>query len=73
MCLNIKNLCSQDKYFYIVTDKCKKYNDFYYFPQCAAVCLIDFCIIDDYKIETRDQLTEKKSWLNKDLRICLMF
>ena len=71
--LNIKNSSSQDKCFYIVTDKCKKHNVLYDFPQCAEVCPIDFCIIDDYKIETRDQLIEKKSWLNKDLRICQMF
>lgn len=50
--------------YFIVTDKCTECKGFHEEPQCAAVCPVDCCIIDDDHIETEEQLLDKKSRLH---------
>ncbi len=50
--------------YFIVTDKCTECKGFHEEPQCAAVCPVDCCIIDEDHIETEEQLLEKKSRLH---------
>jgi len=47
-------------FYYIVTDKCTECVGFHEEPQCAAVCPVDCCILDDTHVETKEQLTAKK-------------
>ena len=63
---NKENPPKQDEFFYIVTDKCTECNGFHDEPQCAAVCPVDCCIVDEDNIESKEELLEKKSWLHKD-------
>ena len=60
------NLTKEEEFFYIVTDKCTECNGFHDEPQCAVVCPVDCCIIDDDNIETKEELLDKKYWLHKD-------
>ena len=54
-----------DEVYYIVPDKCTECKGFHEEPQCAAVCPVDCCIIDEDNIETKEELLDKKSWLHK--------
>tara|TARA_B100000427_G_scaffold328776_1_gene342756 strand:+ start:1932 stop:2279 length:348 start_codon:yes stop_codon:yes gene_type:complete len=63
---DVLNTPIEEEFFYIVTDKCTECNGFYDEPQCAAVCPVDCCIIDEDNIETKDELIHKKKWLHKD-------
>ena len=63
---NKENPPNEEEFFYIVTDKCTECNGFYDEPQCAAVCPVDCCILDDDNVETQDELLTKKKWLHKD-------
>jgi len=63
---NKKNNSKEEEFFYIVTDKCTECNGFHDEPQCAAVCPVDCCIIDEDNIESEDELLAKKKWLHKD-------
>ena len=54
----------EEDYYYIVPDKCTECQGFHEEPQCAAVCPVDCCIPDDNKVETIEQLLEKKSNLH---------
>ena len=47
-------------FYYIVTDKCTECKGFHEEPQCAAVCPVDCCILDDAHVETEEQLLAKK-------------
>lgn len=53
-----------DDYYYIVTDKCTECTGFHDEPQCASVCPVDCCIIDDANIETKAELEAKKEALH---------
>ena len=53
-----------DEFFYIVTDKCTECKGFHDEPQCAAVCPVDCCILDDDNEETEEELLEKKDWMH---------
>ncbi|MCH8231992.1 MAG: 4Fe-4S binding protein [Bacteroidetes bacterium] len=53
-----------DEFYYIVTSKCTECNGFHEEPQCAAVCPVDCCIIDEANIETEDRLLSKKDWMH---------
>ncbi|MDO9136953.1 MAG: ferredoxin, partial [Lutibacter sp.] len=33
-------------------------------PQCASVCPVDCCILDEEHVETEDQLMGKKEWMH---------
>ena len=50
---------SNDLYF-IVTDKCTECKGFHEEPQCAAVCPVDCCILDEDNVETEEALLAKK-------------
>ena len=63
---NKENPPKEDEFFYIVTDKCTECNGFYDEPQCAAVCPVDCCILDEENVEKEEDLINKKKWLHKD-------
>ena len=50
--------------YYIVSDKCTECKGFHDEPQCASVCPVDCCILDDAHKETEAELLEKKSSLH---------
>lgn len=50
--------------YFIVTDKCTECKGFHEEPQCAAVCPVDCCIIDEAHIETEEELLAKKARLH---------
>ncbi len=50
--------------YYIVTDKCTECKGFHDEPQCAAVCPVDCCIIDEDNVETTENLLAKKEKLH---------
>jgi ferredoxin len=52
-----------DEFFYIVSDKCTECKGFHDEPQCASVCPVDCCILDEKHIETETELLAKKAWL----------
>ncbi|MGP8215734.1 MAG: 4Fe-4S binding protein [Bacteroidia bacterium] len=53
-----------DDYYYVAPEKCTECTGFYDEPQCATVCPIDCCILDPLRIETEDDLLEKKNRLH---------
>ena len=53
-----------DDFFYIATDKCTECKGFHDEPQCAAVCPVDCCILDEDNEETEDELMAKKEKLH---------
>ncbi len=53
-----------DEFYFIVTDKCTECKGFHDEPQCASVCPVDCCIIDEDNVETDEQLLAKKAWLH---------
>ena len=50
--------------YYIVSDKCTECVGFHDEPQCASVCPVDCCIVDELKKETKDELLVKKETLH---------
>ena len=60
----VKQKPVSNEVYFIVTDKCTACKGFHEEPQCAAVCPVDCCIIDDDHIETEEQLLDKKSRLH---------
>ena len=55
-----------DEFYYIVTDKCTECNGFHDEPQCAAVCPVDCCIIDEDNVETEEELLGKKAKMHDE-------
>jgi ferredoxin len=53
----------EDDYYYIVPYKCTECKGFFNEPQCAAVCPVDCCILDEYNIENEKSLLIKKRFL----------
>lgn len=53
-----------DEFFYIVSDKCTECKGFHDEPQCASVCPVDCCILDENHVETETELLAKKAWLH---------
>ncbi len=53
-----------DDVYYIAPDKCTECQGFHEEPQCAAVCPVDCCVPDEDRVETIEQLLEKKSRLH---------
>jgi len=53
-----------DEFYFIVTDKCTECKGFHDEPQCASVCPVDCCIIDEDNEETEEQLLSKKELLH---------
>ena len=50
--------------YYIVPDKCTECQGFHEEPQCAAVCPVDCCVPDEDRIETVEELLDKKAKLH---------
>ena len=53
-----------DEFYFIVTDKCTECKGFHDEPQCASVCPVDCCILDEDNEETEEQLLSKKELLH---------
>ena len=53
-----------DEFYFIISDKCTECHGFHEKPQCASVCPVDCCIVDDEHIESEDVLLQKKAWLH---------
>jgi ferredoxin len=62
--VNQKNTPVSNDYYYIVPDKCTECTGFHEEPQCAAVCPVDCCVPDPDRVETREQLLERKERLH---------
>ena len=60
----VKQKPVSNEVYFIVTDKCTECKGFHEEPQCAAVCPVDCCIIDEDHIETEEQLLAKKANLH---------
>ncbi len=59
-----QNEALSDEFYFIVTDKCTECKGFHDEPQCASVCPVDCCIIDENNVENDEQLLAKKAWLH---------
>ena len=53
-----------DEFYFIVSDKCTECKGFHEEPQCASVCPVDCCILDEDNVETEEELLKKKAWLH---------
>ncbi|ADM89963.1 3Fe-4S ferredoxin:4Fe-4S ferredoxin, iron-sulfur binding domain protein [Candidatus Karelsulcia muelleri CARI] len=51
-------------YYFIVPEKCTECLGFYDEPQCASVCPVDCCILDESNIESKEELLKKKKKLH---------
>ncbi|WP_185882330.1 4Fe-4S dicluster domain-containing protein [Blattabacterium cuenoti] len=60
---NYYNPKELDHYF-IVDEKCTECIGFYNVPQCATVCPVNCCILNEKNIETKDTLIKKKKKLH---------
>jgi ferredoxin len=58
-----KNAPISDEFYFIVSDKCTECKGFHDEPQCASVCPVDCCILDENHLETEDYLLQKKVWM----------
>lgn len=58
------NEAISDEFYFIVTEKCTECKGFHEEPQCASVCPVDCCILDEDNVETKDELLNKKSILH---------
>jgi ferredoxin len=61
---NEKNAPISNDYYYITSDKCTECKGFHDEPQCAAVCPVDCCIPNPNRVETEEQLLERKARLH---------
>ncbi len=59
-----KQIPIEDDYYYIVPDKCTECKGFHEEPQCAAVCPVDCCVPDPDRVETEDELLQRKERLH---------
>lgn len=50
--------------YYIATDKCTECIGFFDEPQCAAVCPVDVCVLDEDNEESEAELLDKKNFLH---------
>ncbi len=53
-----------DEFYFIVSDKCTECKGFHDEPQCASVCPVDCCILNEDHVETEEVLLEKKVWMH---------
>ncbi|MGZ5244410.1 MAG: 4Fe-4S binding protein [Bacteroidia bacterium] len=52
--------------YFVVPDKCTECTGFHEEPQCAKVCPVDCCIVDPERVEPKEALLTKKSWLHAE-------
>lgn len=55
-----------DELYYIVPDKCTECQGFHEEPQCAAVCPVDCCILDEDVVETEEELLGKQRFMHPE-------
>lgn len=55
-----------EEFFYIVPDKCTECKGFHDEPQCALVCPVDCCVPDPNRVETEEQLLQRKTFLHRE-------
>lgn len=55
-----------DELYFIVPDKCTECKGFHDEPQCAAVCPVDCCILDEDIVETEEALLEKQQFMHPE-------
>ncbi len=53
-----------ENYYFIVPDECTECKGFHDEPQCAAVCPVDCCVLDDDRVETEAELIQKQKFLH---------
>lgn len=53
-----------EEHTYVVPDKCTECVGFYDSPQCISVCPTDAIIMDINRQETKEQLMDKKEYLD---------
>ena len=53
-----------DDYYFVVPDKCTECVGFHEEPQCASVCPVDCCIVDENDPEAKDILEARKVTLH---------
>jgi ferredoxin len=63
---DVENEAKSDEFYFIVTDKCTECKGFHDEPQCASVCPVDCCIIDEDNEEEEASLLAKKAWLHNE-------
>ncbi|HLF62592.1 MAG TPA: 4Fe-4S dicluster domain-containing protein [Saprospiraceae bacterium] len=61
---NAKLAPISNDYYYISPDKCTECKGFHDEPQCAAVCPVDCCILNPDRVETEEELLERKGKLH---------
>jgi ferredoxin len=61
---SMRNAPISNDFYYIVPNKCTECQGFHEEPQCAAVCPVDACQLDEMYQETVDQLLAKKAKLH---------
>lgn len=61
---NTKHHPISEEVYYIVPDKCTECTGFHEEPQCAAVCPVDCCVPDPDRVETEEQLLDRKEKLH---------
>ncbi len=59
-----KNKPVEPDYYFIVPDKCTECVGFHEEPQCAAVCPVDCCVLDEDRVESKEVLLERKARLH---------
>ena len=59
-----KNAPLSDEFYFVVADKCTECKGFHEKPQCASVCPVDCCIVDDSLEEAEELLLQKKAWMH---------
>ena len=50
--------------YYVIPEKCTECQGFHDEPQCASVCPVDCCVVDENHLETKDQLLDKQLLLH---------
>ncbi|WP_110495954.1 4Fe-4S binding protein [Candidatus Karelsulcia muelleri] len=53
-------------YYFIVPEKCTECLGFFDEPQCASVCPVNCCILDEKNLESKEDLLKKKNFLHSE-------
>ncbi|WP_185855953.1 4Fe-4S binding protein [Blattabacterium cuenoti] len=50
--------------YFIVSEKCTECVGFYEEPQCAMICPVNCCVLDENHLESKEDLLKKKKFLH---------
>ncbi|XMD34299.1 MAG: 4Fe-4S binding protein [Candidatus Karelsulcia muelleri] len=53
-------------YYFIVPEKCTECLGFFDEPQCASVCPVNCCILDEKNLEYKEDLLKKKNFIHSE-------